>query len=145
MLVDLTGSALLTGKVIALPTEKKTAQQELAEAILELNASFVGALTTLQLDRVKMAVALQMNYQVEQGTDAFVLESQSSNQQGESRSWRDGAVHPQAKAIVDGIEIDTGDGSADVAAFGRIRPVRSLRTAGSGGVPGTPRGPGYDS
>jgi hypothetical protein len=141
MLVDLTGNALLTGKVNALPTDKKTAQQNLAEALLNLTDAFVGALSPTQLERVKMAVALQMNYQVEQGIDSFVLESESSTQQGESRSYREGALHPQAKAIVEGIEIVTGDGTQDVQAFARIRPIRSVRTAGSGGVPTKPRLP----
>ncbi len=127
-LVTVTAHPLLTGKVNALGTDPFAAQQKLAEALLGLTQSFVDRCDADQLDRVTMAVALQMNFQVEQGLDPFVVQSESSTQQGESRTYRDDAVNPQSQAIIAGIQLTGTDGGKMVRDFANIRPVRSLRT-----------------
>jgi hypothetical protein len=79
-----------------------------------------------------LAVALQLNYQIEQGLDPFVISKESSNQQGEMREYRSGAVHPQAQAIIDALEVTigtdpTGVSRDTVQLFADIPGVRSVR------------------
>ena len=100
--------------------------------LLGVTAEQLSRFTAVELQQVRMAVVLQLNFQAEQDLDAFILESEGSTQQGEQRKYRDVAVHPQAAAIMEslgaaGSPIDT------VAAFAAIGPVRSLRTQGGGG------------
>lgn len=141
MLVDISASQLLSGKVSGLAAEKLDAQQELAEALLDLTAEFVARLSAAQLPRVQMAVALQLNFQVEQGLDPFVMESTSSQTQGESVTYRADSIHPQAQAIVKAIELVDDSSTQMVQAFAAIPAVRSNRTVGSGGNPSTPYRP----
>lgn len=141
MLIDITGSALISGKVAALPLEKRTAQHDLAEALLSLSAAFVERLSSEQMARVKMAVVLQLNFQVEQGLDPFIVQSQSAAAQGEARTYRDNAMHPQAIAIVQAIEFSDDSSTQMVQRFANIPGTRSMRTQGSGGNPSTPYRP----
>lgn len=129
-LIDVTSHPLLTGKVTVLVTANDgrfEAQQDLAEALLGLTSVYVARLTAEQLVRAKLAVALQLNFQVEQGLDPFVVQSESSVQQGESRTYRPDAVHPQALAIINAIELSGDDGGSMVRAFADIPPLRSIR------------------
>lgn len=128
-LLDVSTSALLSGKVLALDvsSDKYKAQQDLAEAVLGLTSLFLGKLTIDQTNQVIMAVALQLNFQVEQGLDPFVLKSDSSQQQGETKVYQNTVVHPQARAILDGIDLSTPTGGQVEQEFHAIRPVRSVR------------------
>ena len=130
MLFTVTSHPLLSGKVVALAGDsaKFSAQQALAEAVLDLTADYAARLTTDQTARVTMAVVLQMNFQVEQGLDPFVVSQESSVQQGETRTYTGHAVHPQARAIIDAIVIAGDEGGRMVAQFAAIAPVRSGRT-----------------
>lgn len=126
-LVSVTGHPLLTNKVVVLAPEKFSAQHDLAEALLGLDSSFVGRLTTEQLTRVQLAVVLQLNFQVEQGLDPYTIQSKSSTQQGESVTYRPDAVHPQAKAIIDGTVLTNDTGGDMVRRFRETSTVRSVR------------------
>ncbi len=138
MLVDISSNPLRSPKVLLLATAEATkyaAQQEVAEAMLGLSSTFVSGLATAQLTRVSHAVVLQLNMQVEQGLDPFIVQSESAAAQDESVTYRDVAIHPQAAAILSAVQVEAGKDSNMVEAFGNIAAVRSVRTAGGGGSP----------
>ena len=129
--VDLTGYALLSGKVLALG-DKFAPNQLLAETLLGVSPAFVARLTGDQVAQVVMAVALQLNFQVEQGLDPFILKSDSSQQQGESKTYQDNVIHPQAQAIIGNITITEPTADSLQSQFAAIPPVRSVRGARRG-------------
>lgn len=146
-LVDISTDALRSPKVRQLQTADApgfAAQQEVAEALLGVSAVFVGRLNAQQLLRASHAVTLQMNLQVEQGLDPFVVASESAGQQAESVTYRDVSVHPQAIDIMNQILADTKQESNIVQQFKAIPSVRSARTRGSGVVPTKTYFPGGD-
>lgn len=129
MLMDITSHPLLTGKATAMSSDsaKFEAQQSLAEALLNLTAEYIDRLSIEQLARASMAVVLQVNFQLEQGLDPFVVSRASSTQQGEVHDYRGDAVHPQARAILDAIVVSDEDLGYQVAQFAAIPAARSVR------------------
>ncbi len=93
---------LLNGKVRAWGSEIFEANQLLAETLLGLG----DAIYTFSPDveRIELAVVLQMNFQAEQGVDPFVLEEVWLLPQKQRRVFRDRMVDPRALALVQAVE-----------------------------------------
>lgn len=93
---DVSTHGLLSPDALALEEPEFTAQNELAETILGLNGT---DFEDEDEETALLAVALQLNYQVEAGVEAFVLVSTSRG--ARSKTFRDVVgVHPQAATIV---------------------------------------------
>lgn len=103
---DVSEHGLLSADAIALSTEEFGAQNDLAEMSLGLLGT---DLTDTDEDVAMMAVALQLNFQVEAGVEAYVLLSDS--QGARSRSFRDPSVtlHPTALKLVTDLGYGPGD------------------------------------
>lgn len=77
--------------------EEKKQQNVLAELLLDLRAPAIDAPVG---DELKIAVARQVNFQLEQGISPSVIRSQMSSVPGQSTTYRDRYVDPAAWAIV---------------------------------------------
>jgi hypothetical protein len=95
----LIGHALLSGQFAGLPDDdQRNAQQEIAELLLGLSSPFP---TDPELvEAVKLAVVLQINYQLQQGTEPETVKSMTQNHPGIMTSYRDRYLSPRAAAIV---------------------------------------------
>ncbi len=147
-LIDISADALRSPKVRQLASADAdgfAAQQDVAETLLGVSGQLVARLSTAQLAQASHAVALQMNLQVEQGLDPFIVASESAGQQGESVNYRDVNVHPNALEIINALLGQTKQESNVVAQFRAIPSVRSARTRGSGMVPTKTFFPGGDT
>src|SRR5690349_31702 len=89
---------MMTAKVQALGQEKIDGHQLLAETLLALRAPVVT--DDSDLAKMKLAIVLQMNFQVEEGTDPLILSGVASTHSKQSKSFRDRWVDPRALAIV---------------------------------------------
>lgn len=95
------GHALLTAKASAKVTAS-TEYQELAEDLLGLQSP---ALTVAaDVARVKRAIVVQINFQVEQGVDAFIHSWVASSHSNQQIGYRDRYLSPQAVAILASID-----------------------------------------
>lgn len=112
---------ILTGKSKALAASDSAAfaaQQELAETLLGLTEPAVTNAFTLS--RVQLAVALQINFQLEQGLDPLVEEVAQSKHSEQMIKYRDRIVNPQAASIIADVLV--------VATVDRWASITSLRT-----------------
>lgn len=122
-----TAHPLLSNKALTLKTAaqpKLEAQVQLAESLLGLAAPVET--DPLRVDRVKMALALQVNWQLEYEADPFVLSSETSGIQRETISYRPDVplVDPRAQEIIDGL-VDVEDEEDLTGLWGES--VRSVR------------------
>ena len=102
LLYDIDDHPFLTPKSQALESEILHSHQLLAETLLGLSAYDVFS-DQADIDQVELAIAMQINFQVEQGLDPYVSKSVSSGQSKQSTVYRDGYLDPRAVAIVDGV------------------------------------------
>lgn len=107
MLYDITAHPLLSDETNHLSETALSAQARVAETLLGL-LKFTPFSPVSQPDlysRASDAVALQVNYQVESGIDAFILSSMSRG--GRANTFRGGRrmppIHGLAKKIVSSI------------------------------------------
>lgn len=93
-----TGSALLGERFKKLDPERQAAEHLVAETLLGLTAPvYEGD----DADRLRMAIALQLNFQLERGLVPTVKKSGGQSQPaGIAESFRDRSVNPDAMAIV---------------------------------------------
>jgi hypothetical protein len=101
-LYDITDHPLLSPAVQNLGPETLAAHTEVAEALLRLSELAVFAAATTEYTQATNALALQVNFQVESGLDAYIL--QSLTRGARSQTFRGGkrhlTVHPQAARIM---------------------------------------------
>lgn len=93
---DVTGNARLSGKA---PTDsaKLTELNALAEMLLSLKAP---AYTGPQAEQLTEAVVEQINFMVQRGIEPTVVKSVSNTHPGNTTSYRDRFVSPDAYAMV---------------------------------------------
>jgi hypothetical protein len=97
------------------------AQQLLAEQLLGLGPPAVTAQAAL--DIVLLAIALQINFQLAQGTDPFIYAEISSQQMAQRRSFRDAALtEPRAVQLIAQVMASQEPGTV-----GGWRVLRSVR------------------
>lgn len=94
-----TGHPLLIPKFAGLASdEARKEHNNLAELLLGLKApAYVGDDAT----KLVMAVVLQINFQLERGLDPLVNKSISNQHPGNTTTYRDRIVSPEAAAIVE--------------------------------------------
>lgn len=100
MIYDVTDHPLLIPKVKELTTsdpEQFAAQVEVAEVLLALPATVPADPAGAQLH---LAVAMQVNFQIQQGIDPLFIESSASSHSRNSVSYRDRFIDPRAAQIV---------------------------------------------
>lgn len=101
-LYDVTAHPLLQGagnKFLALKTpEERLAQNELAEQYLGL----VPPAYTDEGDiaHLELAIAMQILFQMDQGTSPLIHKSEAQNKPGITTAYRDRFIHPGAAQIV---------------------------------------------
>lgn len=108
MIYDVTAHPLLSDQAAALGPSELEAHARVAETSLGLLnfTAFVDG--TDKYDRATDAVALQINYQVEAGIEAFIMSGESRG--ARRRSYRGGSrkrmapLHPMARKIVNAIK-----------------------------------------
>jgi hypothetical protein len=98
MLYTVSGHALLSEQVLALPEPKRDAYQTLAESLLELGSPVYTV--PFDVERVTLAVVRQMNFLVAQGIDPYITESTSSGHSSQSVVWRDRWIDPVAALLI---------------------------------------------
>lgn len=89
---------LLTAKALGRGPTVLAAEQELAEGLLGLVAP--ATTDAFELSRVSTALAVQINFQVEQGVSALVASYQSSAHSRQQMAYRDRVINPQAAQII---------------------------------------------
>lgn len=107
ILYDIDDHPFLTGKSKALEADVLHSYQLLAENLLGLSAYDVFT-AQADIDSAELAIAMQINFEVEQGLDPFVQKSASSGNSKQSVVYRDGYVDPRAAEIVDYVLIGLG-------------------------------------
>lgn len=107
LLYDIDDHPFLTGKSKALESEVLHSQQLLAENLLGLSAYDVFT-DQADIDNATLAIAMQINFQVEQGLDPFVQKSASSGNSKQSVVYRDTYIDPRAADIVEYILVGLG-------------------------------------
>lgn len=125
-LYDITSHPLLSSKATALKAAsepKFDAQVQMAESLLGLKEPVET--DAFRVGRVQMALALQVNWQLEYETDPFVLSSETSGIQRETVSYKPDVplVDPRAQDIIDDLIEEDEDTLADTWGPG----VRSVR------------------
>jgi hypothetical protein len=97
---DVSEHGLLSDDAQALSEPELAAQNELAEVVLGLHEG--DTYTGVKETTATLAVALQVNFQVEAGVEAYVLTASSRG--ARSKSYRDLVrVHPIAAALMGGL------------------------------------------
>lgn len=119
MLYDVATHPFLSSKSQQLGARFES-HHRMAEALLGLRAPVVTA--ERDLEDMELAVAMQINFQAEQGLDPFVVESSSSSHTSQSVHYRDRAVDPRAVALVN--EVDRRGKKP----YGRWNGLTSVRT-----------------
>lgn len=101
-LYDLTPAlGMLSGKWPADDTEGKQTQNRLmAEMLLGLQQSAADPYTGDDAERLAYAVVLQINFQMARGMEPMVTKSVSNTHPGNTTTYRDRIVSPDALAIV---------------------------------------------
>lgn len=95
---DVTAHPILTPKALAItPAEKFASHVLLAESLLGVSGP--AYTDTDLLDKARLAVAIQVNFQAEQGIDPFVYRSVSSAHSSQSAVYREHLVDPRALAM----------------------------------------------
>jgi hypothetical protein len=99
---DVIGHELLdnpTGKFMKLEDDaERTAMNEIAEAYLNLvEPAYTDAKIVA---RIKHALALQINFMLEQGYTPTIMKSEVQNRPGVTTTYRDRFIHPGAAEIV---------------------------------------------
>jgi hypothetical protein len=125
VLYDVTAHPMLTAKVTALASGVQTGNQLLAESLLGLVAP--AATDPAQVDVIKLAIVLQMNFQVAQGVDPLIQVSAASSHSKESAVWRDRVLNPQALTLIASLPDTVSAGLVD-----RWETVTSVRTTDDG-------------
>jgi hypothetical protein len=98
---NVTNHALLT-KTAAARVAESTEHQELAETLLGLQSP---ALTvTADVNRVKLAIVAQINFQVHQEVEDLIYSYQSSRHSNQQKASRDRVVSQQALMILANID-----------------------------------------
>lgn len=100
LLYDIDDNPFLTGKSKALESEVLHSHQLLAENLLGLSMYDVFA-DQADVDTAELAIAMQINFQAEQGLDPYITKSVSSGNSKSSATYRDYIVDPRAQAMVD--------------------------------------------
>jgi hypothetical protein len=93
---------ILSAKAKALQlddTEAFFAQAEVAESVLGIPATIPSGVDSSKL---VLAVAMQVNFQIEQGLDPLILSSSSSSHARNSQVFRDRWIDPRAAVIARG-------------------------------------------
>ena len=129
MLYDAAGHAMLSEKSAALSVQKLAAHGLLAETLLGIPTSPVFT-ATRDVDTMKVAMALQINLQVQQDLDPFYVQSVSGTQMQTGVSYRtdkDGVnhivLHPQAAMMVNSILLAHG---LHASPYALVKSVRGM-------------------
>lgn len=96
--------------------------QILAESLLGLNESLFTA--DRDLLEIRLAIVLQINFQVEQGIDPMYIKASSSGHSHQGVTYRDNWIDPRAMQIVERAQERSGIDSLD----NRFGGFVSLRT-----------------
>jgi hypothetical protein len=123
MRYDILGHPMLTAKAAALgspPGEKLAAHVLLAETLLGAH-NHPLVTDADQLEVVRLFLAIQVNFQVEQGVDPFVAEKVYSSHTKQSVTYRDRIIDPRALALASQVWKEDAAAKYD----GRITSVRN--------------------
>lgn len=101
LLYDVSGHEYLSAKATGLAPEVFDANQLLAESLLGLTEPVVD--TDRDLARLRLAIALQINFQVMQGVDPYIEVKAASSQSNQSVEYRDRMIDPRAAVLVSSV------------------------------------------
>lgn len=121
MVYDVDGHEFLTKKSISLEPGQFDGHHRMAEALLGLGSPAVADVDLLET--LRLAIAIQINFQVEQGIDPFVASSTYSSHSKQSINYRDRLTDPRAALMVAGVVAEDFDTYAS-----RWASMRSYRT-----------------
>lgn len=96
-LYNVTGISILGGKYNALTAAKKLEEQVTAEMLLRLKEPVY---TGTAGEQVALAIAHQLNFQLELGINALTLRTLASGHAGQQTEYRDRVVSPIAHALI---------------------------------------------
>lgn len=107
MLYDLTANAkaqaLLTAKVKGLDATLQDAQQETAEVLLKLRTPVYTL--AADVEKIGLAIAHQMNFQVAQGIDPRFTQTATSTHSKQTNVYIDRFIDPVAAALVNEVAL----------------------------------------
>ena len=115
---------MLTPKVKALDDEPFAEQVNTAEALLGL-IDRKKVVRARDVKLVLLALAHQVNFQVEQGVDPLVERESSSSHTRQSVSWRDRWVNPVATSILAQVPTLSSGYSGEITSVRNQKPVKT--------------------